>query len=121
MNIDKLGARRMDGNAAGIDTNAGMVAPADTQAANQGIHFDDHGMIKASVEEKVGMVACNGTEMSKAKLMPAVCMLQCAPTAKWCRMTAGVPAACSQAASNSAWQVRRPCHSRRQARHRGAA
>jgi len=46
----------MDGDAnmsAGIDTNAGMVAPADTQAANQGIHFDDHGMIKATVEEKV--------------------------------------------------------------------
>ena len=68
----------MDGDAnvsAGIDTNAGMVAPADTQAANQGIHFDDHGMIKATVEEKVGMVACKGTGSLKAKVAPATCAL----------------------------------------------
>jgi hypothetical protein len=117
MNFEKLNARRMDGDAnvsAGVDTNAGMVAPADTQAANQGIHFDDHGMIKATVEEKVGL-ACKGTESCKSKVIPAACMAQV--TAESCRMTAGVPAACPQAAGYSAWQVRRPCHSRRQARH----
>ena len=77
MNIEKLNARRMEADAnasAGVDTNAGMVAPADTQAANQGIHFDDHGMIKATVEEKVGMVGCNGTESLKAKVTPAARM-----------------------------------------------
>ena len=76
MNIDKLNTPHMGGNAnvsAGIDTNAGMVAPGDTQAANQGIHFDDHGMIKATVEEKVGM-ACKGTGLSKANVPPAACM-----------------------------------------------
>lgn len=71
MNLDKLGAQRMTGDGAGINTTAATVAPADTKAAKAGIHFEEHGMIKASVEEKVGLRTRNEAECPKAQVAPA--------------------------------------------------
>jgi hypothetical protein len=51
MNFDKL-EPHLGGTGAAHPT-AAMVAPGDTRAAQEGVHFEEHGLIKASVEEKV--------------------------------------------------------------------